>query len=246
MNKNLLKLVVNKNASNNILIQNNLNINDILVVKPIGGLCNKLRVIFSYYKKAINENKKLIIIWIADRDCPGFFLNYFKPIENIIFVTNSNNLKIDFLTCEPIKNFYTNDMYSKLKLLPHIENKIKNNINLLENNYIAVHIRRTDNLESIKKSPDSVFIKFIEENKSCNLYLATDNLETQQNFIKKYSNKIKVINLIKGKINPIRNTNLESAIIDLYMCIYSSKFLGSYYSSFTDFINLQKIFNNSL
>lgn len=73
MNKNLLKLVVNKNASNNILIQNNLNINDILVVKPIGGLCNKLRVIFSYYKKAINENKKLIIIWIADRDCPGFF-----------------------------------------------------------------------------------------------------------------------------------------------------------------------------
>lgn len=137
-------------------------------------------------------------------------------------------------------------MYSKLKLLPHIENKIKNNINLLENNYIAVHIRRTDNLESIKKSPDSVFIKIIEENKSCNLYLATDNLETQQNFIKKYSNKIKVINLIKGKINPIRNTNLESAIIDLYMCIYSSKFLGSYYSSFTDFINLQKIFNSSL
>jgi hypothetical protein len=216
---------------------------DSLIVKALGGLCNKLRVTFTYHEKAKSENNKLIIIWTVDQYCPGFFLDYFEPIENITFVRDSIGLKIDISTWEKNEAFDNLSIYSKLKVLPHLENKIKNNIELLENNYVAVHIRRTDNEESIKKSPDSTFIKFIDENKFANLYIATDNPNTQNIFIKKYKDKIKTINLIKSRINTIRYTNLELAIIDLYTCINASKFLGSYYSSFTDFIVEQREFN---
>lgn len=215
-----------------------------LVVKALGGLCNKLRVTFSYYKKAISENKKLIIIWIEGWDCPGFFLDYFEPIENITFLKNLQDLKIDISTCEQHKDFKGTDIYSKLKLLPDLENKVKNNIKLLDNNYVAVHIRRTDNKESIKKSPNQIFINFIEKNPTSNVYIATDNRETQNIFVNKYKDKIKIINLINSKTNPIRATNLEMAIIDLYTCIHASNFQGSYWSAFSDFITLQRNYNN--
>ena len=51
-----------------------------IVVKPIGGLCNKLRVTFSYYLLAKSQNKKLYVIWNIGSDCLGFFLDYFEEI----------------------------------------------------------------------------------------------------------------------------------------------------------------------
>ena len=56
---------------------------DIYVIKPSGGLCNYLRVIFSYYQYAQKINKKLVVIWTVTRFCNGFFLDYFEPVENI-------------------------------------------------------------------------------------------------------------------------------------------------------------------
>ena len=37
-----------------------------IIIKPTGGLCNYLRVIFSYYEYARKNNSELNVIWIED------------------------------------------------------------------------------------------------------------------------------------------------------------------------------------
>lgn len=209
------------------------------VIEPTCGLCNRLRVIFSYYKFVKKNNKKLTVIWIKSQECPGYFLDYFEPIDNIIFeYNNDKNLKIDYKGYFII-NEYIPD-YKELKLLPFIYEKIQNKINILDNNYIAVHIRRTDHIELAKKNycytSDEQFFNFINKNNNQNLYIATDNQETYNIFYNKYKNMVKFE--YYSTINDLRQTTLEDSIIDMYMCIYSYKFMGSGYSSFSTTIKL--------
>ena len=74
------------------------------VIKPQGGLGNRLRVITSYYLKYIkDQNNNLIVIWKLDRFCNGFFLDYFEPILNIEFQQeNKDDLHIDYNSCSSI------------------------------------------------------------------------------------------------------------------------------------------------
>jgi hypothetical protein len=212
------------------------------VIEPTCGLCNKLRVIFSYYK-FLKETKKddnhLVVIWIKSSECPGDFLDYFEPIDNITFkYNNDKNLKINYKGYEIIKEYIPD--YKELKLLPFIYEKIQNKINILGNNYISVHIRRTDHIKLAKKHncyiSDEKFIDFINNNNENNLYIATDNQETYNTFYNKYKNIVKFE--YYSPINNLRQTTLEDSIIDMYMCIYSSKFMGSGYSSFSTTIKL--------
>jgi len=212
-----------------------------IVVEPIGGLCNYLRVVFSYYQKAIKDNEELVVVWKKTESCPGFFLDYFENVKNTQFIKERKNIKkVDykgFSICPGLIPNYVNLIPNK-KILQ----KIKNNVKLLEDNYDAIHVRRTDHVKLAKDfnsfTPDEEFIDFVNNSKSKYLYIATDNRKTQNNFLKRYKNKIKVVKLIDDSQKNLRKTSLEDAIIDLYMCIYSINFKGSGFSSFSDTIKL--------
>lgn len=207
------------------------------VIKPLGGLCNCLRVVFSCYSYCKEKNLDLVVIWKVTSACNGFFLDYFKPIKNINFIKNNNKYNINYSSCYPYKNYKPN--YEKLELLPKLKNIINNKISILNNNYISVHIRRTDQVNPAKKNnrfiTDEMFIKYIDsyENKK-NIYIATDNKQTYDFYKKKYNTLIKFNyhNELKG----LRKTSLNDSIIDLYMCVYSDNFMGTVYSSFSDLI----------
>lgn len=218
-----------------------------IVIIPEGGLCNYLRVMFSYYSLSLEKNTKLIVIWYKTSACPGLFLDYFKPIENITIEYNNNkNYNINYQGCSINKDYPPN--YEQLELLPEMKSIIVNKCTILNNNYISVHIRRTDHSDSAKKNnvytDDIDFINFIDkvietekEIETPNLYIATDNKITFSSFKNKYKYK----NLIKFDYHTTnereqRHTTLKDAIIDLYMCVYSSHFMGSGWSSFTDLI----------
>jgi len=210
---------------------------DIIVIVTEAGLCNRLRTIFTYYRKAIIDKKKLIVIWNVNKVCPGFFLEYFEPIENITFFeSNVNNYSIDYIGIFGHPDFTNYKIYSDLKILPAIKEKVNSNIDLLNNNYISIHVRRTDFITPSRNLNYDFYEKFLNDNNTYNIYIATDNRETQNYFIKKYEDRIKIINLIDNNVKTTRHTTLENSIIDIYTCVYSSKFLGTPGSSFSELI----------
>ena len=227
-------------------------------LQPIGGLCNRLRVLLSY--KYEYHNKKINVYWIVKPECPGFFLDYFEPIENVEFFHSiPKDVKIlkEHITCKgskPYINSVNNEeilkcIFSNLVLKQGLQDKInkiiKDNYN---DKYISCHIRRTDHLKAFEKDNrtcDNDFINFLKKNKG-NIYIATDNLDTQKIFYEKFKERIPYIKFIE-KSDKLRQTSIEDSIIDLYICASSNKFMGTYYSSYSGFIKrLQKYINSNI
>lgn len=209
-----------------------------IYIIPTGGLCNYIRVVFSYNEYAKSINEKLTVIWNVGKACNGFFLDYFEPVPNITFLKSKpDNVEINYTGGAVYKD---NDIkganYSELILLPHIREKINENIKVLGDNYIAVHIRRTDHTKCFKNrktlTEDEEFIDFIDNTKDSNLYIATDNANTFNKFKSKYSDRVKIESNTYDE-KKLRQTSLEDAIIDLFMCIFAKDFKGSYWSSFS-------------
>ena len=226
---------------------NNYNNNNYIKILPTGGLCNKLRVIFSYYSYARKLKKELHVIWSKNSVCPGNFLDFFEEVPYLKFVSNRENIL--YSGCEPFNEDSSrkyNIDYKILKLLPNIKKKIEEKINIIGNNYISVHIRRTDFTEYRKKlvknnknlyyTTNEDFYNFLDSyNGTKNIYIATDCHITYNEFCQKYKGLIKFEyhNILMEK----RQTSLLDSIIDIYMCINSESFFGTKGSSFSDFIN---------
>ena len=211
-----------------------------IVIVPNGGLCNRLRVIFSYYNYAISNNETLTVIWYENTDIAyESFLNFFEPVEHITFLSNNNDqLPIHYQGVFCCKNYPP--IYDKLKIKPYIQDIIKERITII-GDYIAIHIRRGDHIRISKNRNQFTefeeFYNFInKEKKDKNLYIATDNKKTYgyiQNIFKK------IVKFSFPKENPPkqkRRTKLIDSIIDLYMCVNASEFLGTAWSSFSELI----------
>lgn len=221
----------------NILFYNTEQYSNSITIKPNYGLCNKLQFTEKWRNISRKRKRNLNVIWEVSDQCPGFFLDYFQPIKNVNFY--KNNITNKFLKRPWDRR--QNPNYNEFKLLPYMQQKVNNNIKKLQK-YIAIHVRRTDMVTHCKNRkwriiPYNIYDKFINKYINYNLYIATDNRETQTYFYKKYKNIIKVITFINSNNNKNkRQTSLEEAIIDLYTCINANYFLGSNKSSFTQFI----------
>jgi len=218
-----------------------------LTINAAGGLNNKLRVLLSYlheYNEGKFPNKKLRIIWKKADDCPDIFTNLFEPLKNVELIYNTDNLYRPYVyatTTQAINQEYINKKYFKLlKPIKHIQTNIDTLKNQLGDDYIACHIRRTDMIElytkyKIECIPDDEYIKFIDSYPSnLKIYIATDNDVTQTKFITLYNNRL-IYKKIE-KTNKLRQTSLDDAVKDIYVCAGAKYFMGSLRSSFTDTI----------
>ena len=220
------------------------------------GLSNKLRTLMGYLWVAEQCQQELNIYWHIDHACNGHFLDIFQPIDGVNFVEFENESEVDFRgysTFEQILyqhnyldvNIYQEQkrMYTKLHPLPHIQEKVSA---FCETNSIptsiGIHIRRTDheNLARTNQafSTDDLFINFIQNNPdSGGVFIATDNRETQNVFVSLYGARVLFYNHIADS-TALRKTSLEEALIDVLICSQCRSFLGSGYSSYTDFIEI--------
>ena len=73
-----------------------------------------------------------------------------------------------------------------------------------------------------------------------NIYIATDDEKTYYKFKEKYSNRIKFNFPEKNNKRSLRQTSLEDAIIDMYVCSFSKYYMGTKRSSFSRVIKLIK------
>ena len=216
-----------------------------LIIMPEGGLCNMLRVVFSWYAKAKKENRELIVCWVVSDACPGFFLDYFEQVPGIRFIKGYHPCATyDYQGCEVLKEFNHPSIYVPLIPKQHIQDKINFNITVLSSNgssFIAIHARRTDHIKDAiannKFTSDADFFNFIDKQpQDSNIYIATDNVATQEIYKSRYGSRIKVMKWITPQ-RKLRQTPLEDAIVDIFTCIGANAFMGSGWSSFSDLIN---------
>jgi hypothetical protein len=207
-----------------------------MIIQVYGGLCNRLRVIFSYL--CVLDN--FIIIWESDQECNGYYLDYFEQIPNITFqnklldgqsldiITNQVYLKMEY-------DVFSGIMSEKMILLSHVKQEVSNRI---YGDYTAVHVRRTDINVIVTKNksfiPNSSFIEFINQH-DLPVYLATDNYDTQKQFISVFDQKMFCKKIIPN--NDLRQTPLIDAIIDMFVCVNAKYFMGTKSSSLSEIIH---------
>jgi len=141
--------------------------------------------------------------------------------------------------------------YSKLKPLPHIQEAIDEIVTSQNlKSCDGLHLRRTDHVSFIKRmsgsfSNDAHFEKIIKSNPDRKFYLATDNVETQQKFLKQFPDQLIVYQNVP-KVKQIRKTSMDHAVIDLYLLGNCRKVFGSFGSSFSEFAyRLHAVFHQS-
>jgi len=79
-------------------------------------------------------------------------------------------------------------------------------------------------------------INFINAHPNNNIFVATDNKNSQLFFQKKYKERIKSMKMIEDN-DKFRKTSLEDAVVDMWTCAHAKYFLGSPGSSFSVWIN---------
>lgn len=218
-----------------------------ITVYTNGGLNNKLRVLLSYLYKANQEGKKLKIIWNQTDECPDRFDNLFEPISNvtIVYIKNDKYKKYDIKTFnQKSKKYIKDNYYSLLKPLPSIQNEINDTKEKLGKEYIACHIRRTDALTNhVYKDQiikDDEYINFINQYpKDLKIYIATDCRDTQKKFIDIYGDRM-IYKKIEDNDN-LRQTSLQDAVKDMYVCVGAKYFMKSVGSFSSTIMNLRQL-----
>jgi hypothetical protein len=219
-----------------------------IVIVPGSGLCNRLRCMFSYLKKARTENKKLTVIWDPCIACNGYFQDIFQPIPDVTMLKKNSGCEVNYsgIYVHPEHNLSNIDL-KDLQLLPHIKEKVHQICSKIKP-YIAIHVRRTDHVKYINKikgdqpTSDQHFFDFIDLHPQYNVYLATDNSSTQKMFAKRYPGRI-FWNIGIQNSKKCRQTSLVDAAIDIFVCKDAAFFRGSNYSSFSGIIAILGNFN---
>tara|TARA_R100000008_G_C3496527_1_gene121441 strand:+ start:41 stop:685 length:645 start_codon:yes stop_codon:yes gene_type:complete len=198
-------------------------------------------------------DKKIKMYWVKSKPCMEKFSNLFEPIDNIYFSYvkwNRNERRTrPKNTTKSLGLFFENkEEYRKNHLIFQPLSNIRKRIDLIKSDigedYISCHIRRTD-IGTIQKKynvdphPDSFFDDFIQLYPNHKVFLATDSESTQKRFQDKFKDRVYVHSFINGDGSsrwPNRTTSIKDAVVDLFACIGSYKFLGTNCSSFSGFI----------
>lgn len=133
-------------------------------------------------------------------------------------------------TCYPTTD-YPASLARQLCPLPHLRERIGRLLAPLGEDVIGVHIRRTDNAESIRHSSLDDFREAMNAHPSAAFYVATDDASVRATLEREYSGRI------FGQTAPVsRHTlaGMEAAVIDLFCLSRTRLLIGSYWSSFTD------------
>jgi hypothetical protein len=174
----------------------------------------------------------------------GVGLAFFdKDILQTALKTGSRKLDPDILkTVNGDTYIHTcHDFYFKRENLSYlvpkqsIQEKVSDMTKSFPHLTIGIHIRRTDNLDSIQMSPIELFCSKIEEeiylNKDVCFYLATDDPEVKKYLLNKYASKIITADIVHSRNS---KQGIYGAMIDLYCLAKTQKIYGSFWSSFSE------------
>lgn len=162
----------------------------------------------------------------------GFSRNNGKTIlEEDRFLNTEGHVCIESC-CDLCDHFPLNKIFI---LTEELENKVNEIKSSFSQKTIGVHIRRTDNYNSIKSNTINDFVKrMVEElNSDCNIsfYLATDDYSVKTIMRNKFGDRIlsPQFELSRTSVN-----GMKDAVVDLYCLSKTNHIIGSFYSSYSE------------
>ncbi len=151
---------------------------------------------------------------------------YWLNLKNCLVIDTCH----DFFTQEGKNNFYHN-----FKPVDSLQLRIDSLTRGFGKRTVGIHIRRTDNNESIEISKTDLFVEAIWEllakDPNYTFYLSTDDIDTEEYFKKLFGERI----IVNENKNLARDTEkgIQDALVDLYTLSKTDKILGSWWSSFS-------------
>jgi hypothetical protein len=256
-----------------------------LVIEPLGGLCNRMRALDAAISLAQATQQQLYVIWVLDSSLNSRLEDLFdlpNRIHQVIYINRHKKvelikrklLKLPFIASgrylydidhsiqdlllkeeqdmgDIFKNFFRKERFVYIctgyrfypsarpftqfratQLLQQRIDRLSSDFNQV----VGVHIRRTDNIDSIRYSPTSWFVQRMQQevrrNPLVKFFLATDSLPEEDYIKDLFPGKI----IVNPKSSLDRNdpAAIRDAVVDLYCLARTQKLIGSYFSSFTE------------
>jgi hypothetical protein len=131
--------------------------------------------------------------------------------------------------------FYVSEdqpLFNLFKPIPVLQQKIDTVTQQFDEPVVGIHIRRTDNVASIRESPTELFIKRMkQEPENTRFYLATDSEEEKNHLRLIFGERI-----ISSPQQANRNTveGMQAALVELYLLSRTRNLIGSSKSSYSE------------
>ena len=140
-----------------------------------------------------------------------------------------------YMSCYQVFGSFPDELYSRLfRPVKEVMDVVDGYRSQFGSHTIGLHIRRTDNAESIAKSPTSLFINKVREeinqHADAKVFLATDSAEVKQEFIAAFGSHI-----ITPKEDACRDSisGIRGGVVDLWTLASTQIIYGSAGSSFS-------------
>lgn len=214
---------------------------DTIYLNVLAGFANRLRALISGICLAEDLGKKIVIIWKPNWTCNILIHECFDmktlPVsynetmqtENFtkIFSYDLNTSPLMIESYGAFYKAYTPQWYGHLRKIRFLQQPT------IDPSTIGIHIRRTDNRQSILHSPNEYFIEKIKEeieiNPQAQFYLATDCEKTKEIILYNFKNRIITNNFVLNRNTKEGMLHSLNDFLSLSLC---SKILGSYRSSY--------------
>lgn len=190
-------------------------------------------------KKRISD-RLVRSLWKTGIKLPRGFSKYLSD-EEVLFLKRSHFSFEDLHKVLPVfistvNRFYDgSDVLKIFQPIPELQTVIDRYRSSFGKHIMGIHIRRTDNIESVRYSPIQGFFEIMDaeliKNPETNFYLATDSPDDEKLMQSRYKGHI-----ISHEKDLSRNSEkgIQDALIDLYCLSNTQKIIGSYFSSFSE------------
>lgn len=158
-----------------------------------------------------------------------------KMFDGFDFATWANQKSVYLASC--VYFYQSNDkkLFDVFTPISSLQTDIENNCALFTPHTIGIHIRRTDNITSIKESPTELFIEQIEKEleqcDSTNFYLASDSEEDKRVLRQRFGNRI-ITSPKAADRTSVRG--MQDAMIEMFTLARTTKIIGSAQSSYSE------------
>ncbi len=199
----------------------------------------KIRRKSKFFRFMLNFFERAKILMILDE-------NEYEKLRNEIRINGIERYLICIIASYSIFYNYNDFQQDLFGLNQNIEELIEKETRQFDKHTIGIHIRRTDNLESIEYSPLNLFVKKMKQelaqNSSIRFYIATDSEDVKSELKTIFGERVLLPN---GELSRNSKNGVIEAVVELYSLSKTNKIIGSHHSSFSEMaarignINLQ-------